>query len=61
MAADERELEQELDDFDADVDGAEDKIDGYLRVENGGQEPDHPAYWHAHAPNGKRHLKRARP
>lgn len=61
MAASERELERRLDDFDADVDSAENTIDDYLRTENGGHEPEHPPYWHARAPKKSGRARRPRP
>lgn len=54
MEAGEQELERELDEFDADVDKAEDTIDGYLRAENGGRAPEHPSYWHTRGPKARR-------
>ena len=45
MAAEADELEQGLDRFEADIERAEQTIDVYLRQQNGGREPDHPASW----------------
>jgi hypothetical protein len=46
MATEEKELERELQHLDADIEAAEETVDVYLRAENGGHDPDHPAYWH---------------
>jgi hypothetical protein len=45
MAAEADELEEGLDRFEAEIQRAEQTIDVYLRQQNGGREPDHPASW----------------
>jgi hypothetical protein len=54
MAAEERELEHELEGFDADVDRAEHSIDDELRAEHFGHEPEHLPFWRAGAPGKPR-------
>jgi hypothetical protein len=50
MAAEERGLERRLDDFEVDIERAEQTIDVYLRAENCGHEPDRPPFWRTDGP-----------